>query len=143
ADLSRSTRLQPDLRERCAPCLERFATRRQTLRDRMRLGPTQTHDANSAAAGRSRDGDDGVSGGEHRSPESTVKVEGPQSERSTVDAFRLSTVDSRLATLDYFRSEISTVFENASPTLSVVTPATSATAMCTMRRSYGLSGPSC
>src|SRR4029453_16332380 len=28
------------------------------------------------------------------------KVEGPQSERSTVDAFRLSTVDSRLSTLD-------------------------------------------
>ena len=43
----------------------------------------------------------------------------------------------------YFRNEMRTVFENASPTLSVVTPGTSATAMCTMRRSYGLSGPSC
>ena len=35
------------------------------------------------------------------------------------------------------------IFENASPTLSVVTPGTSATAMCTRRRSYGFSGPSC
>ena len=43
----------------------------------------------------------------------------------------------------YFRAEIMTVFENASPTLSVVAPGTSATAMCTMRRSYGFSGPSC
>ena len=43
----------------------------------------------------------------------------------------------------YFRVEMRTVFEKASPTLSVVTPGISATAMCTMRRSYGLSGPSC
>ena len=35
----------------------------------------------------------------------------------------------------YFRNEMKTVFENASPTLSVVTPGTSATAICTRRRS--------
>ena len=40
-------------------------------------------------------------------------------------------------------SEMRTVFENASPTLSVVAPGTSATARWTMRRSYGFSGPSC
>ncbi len=35
----------------------------------------------------------------------------------------------------YFRNEMKTVLENASPTLSVVTPGTSATARCTRRRS--------
>ena len=37
--------------------------------------------------------------------------------------------------------EMITVFMNASPMLSEVAPGSSAIAMCTMRRSYGLSGP--
>ena len=52
-------------------------------------------------------------------------------------------LDSPITRFCYFRNEIRTVFENASPTLSVVTPGISATVKCTMRRSYGLSGPSC
>ena len=39
------------------------------------------------------------------------------------------------STRRYLRNEMRTVFENASPTLSVVAPGTSATAMCTIRRS--------
>ena len=56
---------------------------------------------------------------------------------------KLTTHDSQLKTQNsklhnsecYFRNEMRTVFENASPTLSVVAPGTSATAMWTMRRS--------
>jgi len=78
------------------------------------------------------------------------EVENTISQLSTSSALRelrlnpTTTVESVIAAAySHFRNEIRTVFENASPTLSVVTPDISATAMCTSRRSYGLSGPSC
>ena len=40
-----------------------------------------------------------------------------------------------------YLTEMMTVFSKASPMLSEVTDSMTATAMCTMRRSYGLSGP--
>jgi len=68
-------------------------------------------------------------------------VAAPGCSPSTDD--RSSTEDRRLWTDDYFLAEINTVLLNASPMLSVVAPGISATAMCTSRRSYGFSGPSC
>jgi len=65
------------------------------------------------------------------------------SSQSDAATGRLLTYYSPLTTDDYRRLEISTVFEKASPTLSVAAPEISATAMWTIRRSYGLSGPSC
>ena len=44
---------------------------------------------------------------------------------------------------DYLRTEMVTVFEKASPMLSVDTPGIASTARWTSRRSYGFSGPSC
>ena len=77
--------------------------RDERLRDRERVRPAQAHDADAAAAGRRRDGDDGVGGGEH--------------ELRTGARDKLACVRGTPA---YFRAEIMTVFENASPMLSVV-----------------------
>ena len=104
--------------------------RDQRLRDRVRAGPLRRTTPIPPRPGGVAIGDDGIGGGKHdqKTAERSRDAPGP-----AVRRYR-----SR-----YFRAEIMTVFENASPTLSVVAPGTSATAMCTMRRSYGFSGPSC
>ena len=50
-------------------------------------------------------------------------------------ATMVSVVENTPTRCGYLRAEMYTVFENASPMLSVATPGTSATARCTMRRS--------
>src|SRR3954468_18978437 len=110
--------------------LQRASARYQSLRDRPGLRSAQAHDANAAASGRCRDSDDGV-----------LRRKGHAARRSMRGAgLAYSPTPARGV---YFLAEISTVFEKASPTLSVVAPGISATAMWTMRRSYGFSGPSC
>jgi hypothetical protein len=109
--------------------LKRTVVRDQRPRDRVRLGTAQADHADPAAAGWGCFGDDGIGGGKHGSEKTAESAEG--AEKRFISA------------TDYLRAEIITVLENASPTLSVVAPGTSATAMCTMRRSYGFSGPSC
>src|SRR5215212_8028687 len=94
---------------------QRPRMRDQLQREGLRVGAAQSDDADAAASGWRGDRDDRVLGG-----------------KGHADRARC-----------YLRAEIITVFENASPTLSVVAPGISATAICTMRRSYGFSGPSC
>ena len=60
-----------------------------------------------------------------------------RSDKTCPDAIRPT---SPFCYLTYF-NEIVTILTAASPMLSDATPSTSATAMCTMRRSYEFSGP--
>src|SRR5258705_9054144 len=117
--------------------------RDQPARNLVGLGATYSHDANTPAARWRGDGDDRVGGGKHPCPLSgfTDVQLLAASECALAAFYKQAFATSRTA--DYFRDEMRTVFENASPTLSVVTPEISATAMCTIRRSYGLRGPSC
>src|SRR6185312_2404595 len=130
---SRRIRLQPDLDERGMPRLERSVTIDHTSRDCVRLGTAQAHDADPASSRRRRDRDDRIRDAEHGNSRGWGLGAWTQDSRFSQPA----------SPEPYLRSWINTVFENASPTLSVVTPGTSATAMWTIRRSYGLSGPSC
>ena len=113
---------QADVRQRRVPRLELAVMPDKTRRDEARVRPAQPHDTNAAASRRRRDGDDGICSGEAHSGWRLVTsgwcCQSPVTSHS-----------------HYFRNEMSTVFENASPTLSVVTPAISATARCTIRRS--------
>ena len=93
----------------------------------MRVRAADPDDPDASSPRRRRDGDDRVEGGKH--------------ERA-VGRHGLKAVPCRRY-CDLLSYEMWTVFENASPTLSVVTPGTSAAARWTIRRSYGFSGPSC
>src|SRR5436309_10802489 len=101
--------------ERGAAGHQRNICAAQAAGNRIGLRSAETNDADAASSGRRGYGDDRVGCRKH--PGLTAR-----------DSSR------------YLRNEMRTVLENASPMLSVVTPGTSATAMCTSRRSYGLSG---
>src|SRR5205814_1320197 len=110
----RLTGLALHARQRRVPRLKDAATLQKRCREIERLRSAQPDDAERAASGRCGNRDDGVIGGEHRCAGGTPV---------------------------YFFVEMITVFMNASPMLSDVTVGSSAMARCTMRRSYGFSGP--
>src|SRR5262249_9620969 len=98
-----------------------------------------------------RDRDDRIGGAEHECSGLAGNSSPSQPHRDTeitlLGGFSVLHVDRQpetpIAGWAYLRAEMMTVFENASPMLSVEAPGMFATARCTMRRSYGLSGPSC
>ena len=140
---TRRVRRQADPRQRRVPRLEVAGVGDQRARNPVSVGPADPHDANPAAAWRRRNGDDCICGGKHRGPSPAVAhrarrtlLASTGSGMSGVDGSPQDGGRARpLPAPRYRRNEMRTVFENASPTLSVVTPATSATARCTMRRS--------
>ena len=95
-----------DRADGCTAGLERLGTREQSEREAMRVRAAHAHDRNRAPTSWRGWGCDRVAGRKHRQPARAGQ-----------------------------RAEMMTVFTDASPMLSELAPGSSATAMCTMRRS--------